>query len=342
VLLICQTGYESFLTRELEDAGLAVVEHGPGWVKAGPAPGGPATVDLGGRELVFAPLALIEPVEVTGESVNALAQRVGEYFFTSLQGEQVVAEWPSLWAGPHELVGLGRRVAAVEAAFGELVRRRFSRVARLARPELPRGVVGMTRGLFVYFVDFRRALVARTAWLGGQRRMADDPQAPSRSYLKIEEAYTLLGHEPQAGESVADLGAAPGGWSYSAAKRGARVIAVDNGPLKGGALDHPLVTHRAVDAFQFRPAAGEGFDWMFCDLVEEPHHVVRHLVAPWLEGRWCRRFVVNVKLGRVDALAWLREMRADGSVFSRSATAVRVRHLYHDREELTIMGETRR
>jgi len=69
--------------------------------------------------------------------------------------------------------------------------------------------------------------------------------------------------------------------------------------------------------------------------------VVRHLVTPWLEGRWCRRFVVNVKLGRVDAVAWLRELRAEGSVFSRSASGVRVRHLYHDREELTIVGETR-
>jgi len=336
MLLTCQSGYEGHLARELEAAGRTVVTRGPGWILADAAAAPGADSDL-----VFAQLALLDPVEIAGDSVNALAQRVGEYFLTSLQGEQVVGEWPSLWAGPHEIVGLARRVAGVEAAFGEILRKRFSRVARLGRPGLPRGVVGPARGLFVFFPDFRQAWVARNAWLGGQRRMADDPQAPSRSYLKIEEAYALLGREPQAGELVADLGAAPGGWSYSAARRGARVIAVDNGPLKGGALDHPLVNHRAVDAFQFRPEAGQVFDWMFCDLVEEPHHVVRHLVTPWLEGRWCRRFVVNVKLGRVDAVAWLRELRAEGSVFSRSASGVRVRHLYHDREELTIVGETR-
>ena len=45
-----------------------------------------------------------------------------------------------------------------------------------------------------------------------------------------------MGLEPMPGERVCDLGAAPGGWSYSAAKRGASVVAVDNGPLKGGAL----------------------------------------------------------------------------------------------------------
>src|SRR5207244_2667751 len=98
------------------------------------------------------------------------------------------------------------------------------------------------------------------------------------------------GREPQPGEAVVDLGAAPGGWSYSAAKRGARVIAVDNGPLKGGALQHPAITHRMEDAFRFAPAAGETIDWLFCDLVEEPHHVVRDIVAPWLTRRWCRRF----------------------------------------------------
>src|SRR5690606_25054254 len=104
----------------------------------------------------------------------------------------------------------------------------------------------------------------------GQRRMADDSLAPSRSYLKVEEAYVVLGREPAAGETVVDLGAAPGGWSYSAAKRGAQVIAVDNGPLKGGALDHPRIEHRREDAFGFRPPGGRAFDWLFCDLVEDP------------------------------------------------------------------------
>ena len=31
-------------------------------------------------------------------------------------------------------------------------------------------------------------------------------QAPSRSYLKVEEAYVVLGREPQPGETVCDLG----------------------------------------------------------------------------------------------------------------------------------------
>jgi 23S rRNA (cytidine2498-2'-O)-methyltransferase len=239
-----------------------------------------------------------------------------------------------------EVVGLGRRASGVEKAFGELLRKKLNRVAKLAELEVPR-TSGPVRGLFVFFADFGRVFAAREAWLGGQRRMADDDLAPSRSYLKVEEAYLVLGREPSAGETVVDLGAAPGGWSYSAAKRGARVIAVDNGPLKGGALDNPLIAHRLEDAFKFAPQAGEVFDWMFCDLVEEPHHVMRNLVGPWLGGGWCRRFVINLKFGHVDSLALLREIRAAESPFARHAGGVRIRHLFHDREEFTVVGETR-
>jgi 23S rRNA (cytidine2498-2'-O)-methyltransferase len=281
---------------------------------------------------------LIGPTEVHGDSVNALASQVAEFFFASLRNERVDAAWPNVWLGPAEIVGLGRRISAGEAAFGELLKKKLSRVAKLAIAELPRSPnVGPARGLFVHFVDFRRAFVSREAFVHGPRRMADDPLAPSRSYLKVEEAYVVLGREPKSGETVCDLGAAPGGWSYSAAKRGARVFAVDNGPLKGGALDHPQIEHRREDAFRFSPEAANlpRFDWLFCDMLEEPHHVLRDIVEPWLARQWCRRFVVNLKFGRVDPIALLRELAAGGS--PRAASS-KIRHLYHDREEFTVVA----
>lgn len=347
MLLICQAGFESLLARELAELhGRVAVEQGPGWVRVdatGEGAGGSPTGSLGERTLpllAFAQLTLIAPVEVRGESVNALAQRIADFFLTSLRGERIEAAWPSVWDGPAELVGLGRRVAAVEAACGELLKKKLSRVAKLARAERPRGV-GPARGLFVFFLDFGRVRVAREAWSHGQQRMADDPEAPSRSYLKVEEAYGVLGRAPVAGERVCDLGAAPGGWSFSAAQRGAQVIAVDNGPLKGGALDHPRIEHRREDAFKFAPGEGEGerFDWLFCDMLEEPHHVIQHIVGPWLARGWCRRFVVNLKFGRVDAIALLRELQSAESPLARHARDVRIRQLYHDREEFTVTGE---
>ncbi|MDE2490233.1 MAG: rRNA methyltransferase, partial [Elusimicrobia bacterium] len=214
-------------------------------------------------------------------------------------------------------------------AAGERLRAKMSRVAKLAVRGRP--APGRARGLFVYAADFERLFAAREGFFRGPRRMADDPQAPSRSYLKAEEAYAVLGREPAPGETVADLGAAPGGWSYSAARRGARVIAVDNGPMKGGGR-HPGIVHRAEDAFKFAPEAP--VDWLFCDMVEDPERVAA-LLEGWLSRGWCRRFVVNLKFARRDPLPLLRRARGLG----RLCADLKVRHLYHDREEITLVGE---
>lgn len=335
MLLTCQSGFESLLARELAELhGLRAVEKGPGWVRSETTAAPLAVIG----QFAFSGLTLLNPVEVRGESVNALAQRIAEFFFESLRGERIETAWPSVWLGPAEIVGLNRRVSGVEGAFAEVLKKRLARVAKLATDERPRGRAA-ARGLFVFFVDFNRALVAREAVPGGQCRMADDPLAPSRSFLKVEEAYRLLAREPAEGETVCDLGAAPGGWSYSAAKRGAYVVAIDNGPLKGGALGHPRIEHRREDAFKFAPPAGEAFDWLFCDMVEEPHHVLRSIVEPWLARGWCRRFIINLKFGRVDPVRLLRELRAEDSPLVRSAPGTVVRHLYHDREEFTLAGE---
>lgn len=335
MLLRGQPGFEDLLVGELRSLGLAVTGQGGGWVGTAPT-ASPATA----LDLCFAHALHLAPVEITGDSVNALATRLLDYFLTSAREERFEAPWPCVFTTAAGLDGLGRRADAVYTAFGELLKKRLGRVARLAVDDVPRGL-STSRGLFVHFVDFKKALVSRELISNGQRRMADDSLAPSRSYLKVEEAYTVLGREPAPGELVVDLGAAPGGWSYSAAKRGARVLALDNGPLKGGALDHPLIEHRRADAYGYRPGPSERADWLFCDLVDDPHHVLRNLIAPWLEQRWCRRFVVILKFGRVDPLGLLREVRAPDSVFSRLAPGTRVRHLYHDREEFTLVGELR-
>lgn len=328
MLYVLQAGYETLAVRELEAAGAAVAEQGPGWVRT--AEGPPAASDL-----AFPHLALVDPREVRAGSVNALARALEEWFSRALGGERVAGPWPRIFAGPAEPAGLGRWISAVGEAWDARLGKRLPRVAKLAVPDLPRGI-GLTRGMFGWFPGFDRAWAAREAWRNGQRRMADDAQAPSRSYLKVEEAYAVLGRAPQSGESVVDLGAAPGGWSYSAAARGARVVAVDNGPLKAGALGHRSIEHRREDAFGYVPPAP--VDWLFCDLVEEPRRVLEGIVRPWLGRSLCRHWIVNLKFGRTDPVALLRDLRAGDSPL---AAASRIRHLYHDREEFTVVGPVR-
>jgi 23S rRNA (cytidine2498-2'-O)-methyltransferase len=338
MILICQSGYEDVARAEEAACGWRPLESGAGWIRV-ESPAGPP--DAATLVLCFSHRAMLDPVELRGDGVNQIAGALVEWFTSSLRGVKVEGEWPMVFVAPIEVPGLGRRLGSVESAFKDALKKRVARVARLARDDVPRGS-GPARGLFVWAADFGRLFASRETWLGGQRRMGDDPLAPSRSYLKVEEAYGLAGVEPSAGETVVDLGAAPGGWSYSAARRGAIVTAVDNGPLKGGALGHPGIRHLREDAFKFHPAAGERFDWLFCDLVEEPHHVL-DLLHRWVAEKWCRRFVVNLKFGRTDAVALLETVRRSSRspAFCRPAECARlaVRHLFHDREEFTLVGE---
>ena len=191
MLFRCQPGFEDLLVGELRAAGLATTERGGGWALTAPAPDH-------APELCFAHAAHLAPVELAAESVNALAARLLEHFLASARDERFDAPWPCVFSTAAGLDGLGRRADAVATAFHELLKKRLGRVARLAVDEIPRGA-GAARGLFVHFVDFKKALVARELVSGGQRRMADDPLAPSRSYLKVEEAYTVLGREPAPG-----------------------------------------------------------------------------------------------------------------------------------------------
>jgi 23S rRNA (cytidine2498-2'-O)-methyltransferase len=331
-LVVCQSGFEGLLAREMAELGVPALATGPGWASASPGANSAGLL----RAAAFAHAILEDAPEVAGEGVNALAHGILAAFTRSLVGEKVEQPWPCVFQGAQDATGLGRRVAAVEEAFHDLLKRKMGRIARLATPQKPR--VGPARGLFVWFTDFGRARVARTAYMCGPCRMADDDAAPSRSYLKVEECYAIVGAEPAPGQTVCDLGAAPGGWSYSAAKRGAHVVAVDNGPLKGGALGNPLIDHRTADAFGFSPGRDASYDWLFCDLLEDPHKVLRSILWPWLSGGWCRRFIVNLKFGRVDPISLLAELRSGPSPLTDRATGVRVTHLYHDREEFTVTG----
>ncbi|MBI5623530.1 MAG: rRNA methyltransferase [Elusimicrobia bacterium] len=316
-LHVGQAGFQAFIAKE---AGTCV-EKGPGW----------ALCEGRAEDLAFSHLVLHDPVELKAEPGRGLGGSLAELFRKLSRGVRYDGLWPLAFESAAE-EGLSKRAKSLEAAFrGEASQ--LARIMRLARSGRPGP--GPCSGFFVFLAGFDRAFACGQAWCGGQRRMADDPHAPSRSYLKVEEAYAVLGEAPAPGQTVADLGAAPGGWSYSAARRGAAVTAVDNGPLKDGASGNPLITHLREDAFKFAPESQ--VDWLFCDLLEDPARTLG-LLERWAGSGWCGRFVANLKFGRNDPLPLLRKVLARDGVLAGRCALLRARHLYHDREEFTVVG----
>ncbi len=338
VLLWGQSGYGEAL---LEEIRFRLGDETPAPVPSASGPGWHLLETTAEAGRVFADMAfphwvLTEIREVTGSGVNQLAAGLLDGFLEAFQEIRVEEPWPLEILCAAEEEGLARRAASVRTELAARLKKRLSRVAKLGRPgPFPPGA---RPGWVMAFTGFDRVLAASRVISGGQRRMADDAAAPSRSYLKAEEAYHVLGDEPAPGQRVIDLGAAPGGWSYSAAKRGALVSAVDNGPLKGGAAAHPNITHLKADGFSFVPESGR-CDWLFCDMVEDPYRVLR-LLADWVAERRGARFVVNLKFGRADPVELLREVERFRAREAADWERFYVRHLFHDREEFTLVGSS--
>jgi 23S rRNA (cytidine2498-2'-O)-methyltransferase len=176
-------------------------------------------------------------------------------------------------------------------------------------------------------------------WPMGISRLRMPSAAPSRSTLKLAEALMeFLDEKERArrlapGMTAVDLGASPGGWTWQLVQRDLMVTAVDNGPMDPALLETGQVKHRRDDGLHFRPA--EPVDWMVCDMVESPSKIAR-LAARWVAEGWCRETLFNLKLPMKKRWEEVVRCRAliDEALGGRGYF-LRMKQLYHDREEVT-------
>lgn len=205
--------------------------------------------------------------------------------------------------------------------------------------------------LEILLSDFSQAVVGysleenRSRYVGGIPRLRLPASAPSRSALKLEEAWKVFLPPDReldylgGGKKAADLGAAPGGWTWQLVRAGMLVTAVDNGPMNADLMASGQVEHVEADGFSWRPK--RRIDWMVCDIVDQPRKTA-NLAVDWIAGGHCRYTVFNLKLPmkkRYDEWLICRDI-----IVSRLAEAgvgfrLKARHLYHDREEITCFIE---
>ena len=235
----------------------------------------------------------------------------------------------------------GKTLSGFTRRFQPLLEEELRKGSRLADdPTLPR--------LHIFFPDNRRALIATSdphnsaAALNGIQRVSMVSDAPSRSYLKLAEAFEVfLDKKEQAlwlkpGMTAIDLGAAPGGWTWQLVQRGLKVTAVDNGPLKGAAAGHPSIKHLREDGFRFRPQ--RPVDWLVCDMVEQPQRVAT-LMTEWFIGGFTQRAIFNLKLPMKKRVAALNDaLNSMRTALNNKGIRYQLeaKQLYHDREEVTV------
>ena len=94
-----------------------------------------------------------------------------------------------------------------------------------------------------------------SAFPNGEIRFVEDRSGPpSRAYLKLWEALTVIGCQPGPGEKCLDLGSSPGGWSWALQRLGAQVVSVDKAPLAPAVACLPGIEHRLGQRLRTRPS----------------------------------------------------------------------------------------
>ncbi|MBY4677818.1 23S rRNA (cytidine(2498)-2'-O)-methyltransferase RlmM [Marinobacterium sp. CAU 1594] len=236
----------------------------------------------------------------------------------------------------------GRELAAFSRKFGSALAQQFKRDGRLQRRapgDALRLQLFVVSGEQIYLGVVPPANSA--PWLQGIPRLKFPKDAPSRSTLKLEEAWHWFLPSAEwerrlaAGGTAVDLGAAPGGWTWQLVRRGMFVTAVDNGPMNDDLMATGQVEHCREDGYLYRP--DKPVDWMVCDMVDKPARTAA-MVVEWALNGWCREAIFNLKLPmkqRYKETASCLQLIDEALVEQGLPYELRAKQLYHDREEVT-------
>lgn len=336
----CRPGFEADLARELlllSPKCFAAPLDGP-FVKSVRRP---AILPVLGRQV----LCVQSILSTKTGSITDVAAKISASILRGLANEKVVpasSHWSLHVWGPDTEEGK-KQSAAIAQWQTAVVQKLQADVIGLSDPAALGRDKSRSYDHVVAQVCFPRA---ETAWVGvtrqgelpsrfpgGQRRLQLPKGAPSRAFMKLDEALEWLGVAPGPGDVCVDLGAAPGGWTWGLLKRGARVIAVDLGKLDPDVAKMRNLAHIIGNAFQFSPP--EGVDWLFGDMVWRPLEVAA-LIARWGKNHWARFFVVNIKLAMKKKVEMIYRIK---TILEQAGWRdVKARHLYHDRDEVTFVG----
>jgi 23S rRNA (cytidine2498-2'-O)-methyltransferase len=353
VVAYCRAGFEQEAADDLshalaDDASLAATAvTGAGYVVTASsrtaasvdralAPGEPVfarTVFVGNGPVAVAPASTRSPSGPRADRVTPLQAAIDALAADPLHRPP----WRDAWIehpDTNEGKSLSTLARALSARIGGTLRDR-----QALDPRAP-------RRLHAFLVDGSTAWVGTSDAVHGSRWPLGIPRlhmprgAPSRSTLKLAEAFVVfLGDEAndllRPGMRAVDLGAAPGGWTWQLVQRGLRVTTVDNGALKGAVASDPFVTHVRADGLSWRPR--KPVDWMVCDIVLAPSRIAE-LCARWIAEGAARRTIFNLKLPMKKRSEAVRDARTRiAALLDRAGVRheLRVRQLYHDREEVT-------
>lgn len=175
----------------------------------------------------------------------------------------------------------------------------------------------------------------REIFPGGEWKIDESDEPPSRAYLKLWEWGWRTSSRPEAGMTVLDLASHPGGWTWVLLKAGLRVRAFDRAPFEAEFIESvgddgaKRLTFTRADIFRCTPKEVGTCDWVFCDVIAEPEKTVL-LLADWYQNS-SSGLCFTIKFKGQDGprmLAILRDLQ--------KMPDLQVQHLAVNKHEMTV------
>lgn len=344
------------------------------------------------NKMIFPHNFILNYKEIFYKKISDAVNEITQYFLKTIENRKIEKKYIFKFYTFKDNKKLKKRTQNIYKKVEEIIKKKVSRVYKFKSDIFSDDIEKISynknyfkcKGLIVIFKDFNVIYIADEIYWNGQKRMKFDKNSPSRSYLKIEEAFFIMKlfyniQKPGFNDIVVDIGAAPGGWSYSVAKNKAIVFAIDNGSLKKGSSNNKYIIHIKYDGFKvgkddiinyLNTYVKKRFlsfisheirkntlnnknlykskinnyikkikiNFLLCDVIEHPQRVLK-LLEKWVKNKWCEYFILNLKFGEYDPFILKKKIFSENFFLNKNCLFFDAKHLFHDREEITIFGK---
>jgi 23S rRNA (cytidine2498-2'-O)-methyltransferase len=189
-----------------------------------------------------------------------------------------------------------------------------------------------------WWLGYHVATAMHLSWPGGIYPLEQPQHAVSRAYLKMSEAIAWSQLPLEAGQTIAEIGCAPGGASQALLDRGLLVLGIDPAEVEPIVQAHPKFVHMRKRGHEVRRREFRKVRWLAADMNVAPQYTldtVEAIVAhPEVE---IRGLLLTLKLLDWSLAAeipnYLDRIRSWGY------RDVKVRQLSHNRQEVCVCAQ---
>lgn len=280
--------------------------------------------------------------QVTPPDLAAITAAIGPLLASVRPGERIAVQGRRLGretggdyedaATPATSPGTASQGALTRVALKEALDALIERAGGHPVIQAPDRILSVTWDLDHAYIGLSTPAENLSDWTGGEVRFRREEGQVSRARFKLLEAFARFDVRLVNDGHALDLGAAPGGWTSLLLERGMHVTAVDTGELAPTVRQHPLLTFRQENVEQVSFPA-DTFELVTCDMSWNPLHTARLVarLAPAVKSGG--EGVLTVKLMLENPTRTIRQVT---EILAESFEVLRIKQLYHNRDEVTL------